>query len=35
MLKIRIQLMTIGEIEVALIIRDGIDLPVQVELSIP
>jgi len=35
MLNIRIQLATIGQMEVALIIRDGLDLPIQIKLSIP
>ena len=35
MLDIRIHLATIGQIRVALVIQDGIDLPIQIKVSIP
>jgi hypothetical protein len=35
MLSIRIQLATVGQVTIALVIRDGRDLPVQIEISVP
>lgn len=35
MLSIRIQLATVGQVTVSLVIRDGRGLPVQIEVCVP